>query len=65
MNMVNTKYNTTEDLINKLQEIKGKTKSNLYENISNYYDNMILGWMKILLLEMLKVLIKFIMKSYC
>ena len=26
--MVNTKYNSTEDLINKLQELKGKTKRN-------------------------------------
>ena len=26
MNMVNTTYNTTEDMINKLQELKGKTK---------------------------------------
>ena len=25
-NMVNTKYNSTEDMINKLQELKGKTK---------------------------------------
>ena len=40
MNMVNTTYNSTEDMINKLQEIKGKTKLKFYENISNYYDNM-------------------------
>ena len=26
MNMVNTNYNSTEDMINKLQELKGKTK---------------------------------------
>ena len=35
-----TKYNSTEDMISKLQEIKGKTKLYFYENISNYYDNM-------------------------
>ena len=26
MNMVDTTYNTTEDMINKLQQLKGKTK---------------------------------------
>ena len=40
MNMVNTKYNSTEDIINKLQQLKGKTKLKFYKNISNYYDNM-------------------------
>ena len=29
MNMVNTNYNSTEDMINKLQELKGKTKLKL------------------------------------
>ena len=29
MNMVNTKYNSTEDMINKLQQLKGKTKLKL------------------------------------
>ena len=28
MDMVNTTYNSTEDMINKLQELKGKTKFN-------------------------------------
>ena len=40
MNMVNTNYNSTEDMINKLQQLKGKTKLKFYKNISNYYDNM-------------------------
>ena len=40
MNMVNTKHNTTEDMINKLQKLEGKTKIKLYENIGNSYDNM-------------------------
>ena len=40
MNMVNTIYNSTEDMINKLQELKGKTKLKIYKNISNYYDIM-------------------------
>ena len=40
MNMVNTTYNSTEDTINKLQSLKGKTKLMFYKNRSNYYDNM-------------------------
>ena len=35
INMVNTNYNTTEDIINKLQSLKGKTKLKFYKNISN------------------------------
>ena len=38
--MVNTKYNSTEDMINKLQELKRTTKLKFYKNISNYYNNM-------------------------
>ena len=38
--MVNTTYNTTEDMINKLQSLKGKTKLKFYKNISNYYIEM-------------------------
>ena len=37
MNMVNTKYNSTQDMINKLQQLKGKTKLNFDKNISKYY----------------------------
>ena len=40
MSMVNTTYKTTEDLIKKLQSLKGKRKLKFYENKSNYYDNM-------------------------
>ena len=40
MNMINTTYNSTEDMITKLQELKGKTKIKFYINISNYYDEM-------------------------
>ena len=40
INMVNTNYNSTEDLINKLQSLKGKTKLKFYKNISNYYIEM-------------------------
>ena len=40
MNVVNTTYNSTEDMIDKLQQLKGKTKLKFYKNKSNYYDNM-------------------------
>ena len=40
MNMVNTTYNSTENVINKLQEIKGKTKLKFYQNKSNFYNYM-------------------------
>ena len=38
--MVNTTNNSSEDMINKLQELKGKTKLKFYKNISNYYTEM-------------------------
>ena len=38
--MVNTTYNSSEDMINKLQSLKGKTKLKFYKNISNYYIEM-------------------------
>ena len=37
MNMVNTTYNSIEDMINKLQSLKGKTKLKFYKNLSNHY----------------------------
>ena len=40
MNMVNTTYNSIDDMINKLQSLKGKTKLKFYKNISNYYIEM-------------------------
>ena len=40
MKMVNTKYFSTQDMIDKLQQLKGKTKLNFCKNISKYYDNM-------------------------
>ena len=40
MNMVNTNYNTTEDMITKLQQLKGKTKLNFCKNIHNFYTEM-------------------------
>ena len=40
MNMVNTNYISTEDMINKLHELKGKTKLKFYKNINNYYIEM-------------------------
>ena len=40
INMVNTNYNSVEDMIDKLQSLKGKTKLKFYKNISNYYVEM-------------------------
>ena len=40
MNMSNSTYNSTQDMIDKVQSLKGKTKLKFYKNISNYYDNM-------------------------
>ena len=40
MNMVNTSYNTTEDVINKLQQLKGKTKIKFHKNVSKHYIEM-------------------------
>ena len=37
--MANRTYNSTEDMIKILQQLKGKTKLKFYKNISNYYDN--------------------------
>ena len=38
--MVNTTYNITEDMIDKLQQLKRKTKLKFYKKIHNYYDEM-------------------------
>ena len=40
MNMVNITYISTEDMINKLEQLKGKTKIKFYKKISNYYTEM-------------------------
>ena len=40
MNMVNTTYYSTEDMNNKLQSLKGKTKLKFYKIISDYYSEM-------------------------
>ena len=40
MNVVITTYNSIEDMINKLQQLKGKSKLKFYNNISNYYTEM-------------------------
>ena len=38
INMNNTTYNTTEDMIKELQSLKGKTKLKFFKNISNHCD---------------------------
>ena len=40
MNMVSTSYDSTKEMIKKLQEVKGKTRLKFYQNIINYYDEM-------------------------
>ena len=40
MNMANTTYNSSEDMIDKLQQLKGKTKFKFHNSISKYYDIM-------------------------
>ena len=40
INMVKTNYNSTEEMINKLQNLKGKTKLKLCKNLSDYYIEM-------------------------
>ena len=38
--MVNNTYNSTEDMIDRLQQLKGETKLEFYKNICHYYDIM-------------------------
>ena len=40
MKMVNTTKNSTQDMIDNLQELKGKTKVKFNKNIGSFYDNM-------------------------
>ena len=40
INMVYTSFISTEDMINKLQSLKGNTKLKFYKNISKYYIEM-------------------------
>ena len=40
MNMVKTTYNSAEDMTDRLQSFKGKTKLKFFKNISNCYDIM-------------------------
>ena len=39
--MANTKCNTTQDVLKKIRELKGKTTRKFYQNPSNFYDEMI------------------------
>ena len=40
MNMVNTTYNSTKDMIDKLQQLNGKAKERFCKNINIYYNEM-------------------------
>ena len=69
MNKVNTTYNSTKDMINKLQSLKEKTKLKFCKNISNFYDEMKNKKFKFeedsFFKKMLKVIFKINMKYYC
>ena len=68
MNMVNTNYNSAEDMINELQQLIGKTKLKFHKNISSYYDerkHRNFQTQEDPFSKMLKVLVKRIMKCYC
>ena len=65
MNMVNTTYNSTEGMINKIQSLKGKTKLKFCRNVNNYYNEMKqknFQTQENCFLKQLKVLLKIIMK---
>ena len=64
MNLVNTTYISTRDVINKLQRLKGKTKLKLFEIISKYYDTVNIRFDEDLFDKLFKVLVKFIMKYW-
>ena len=38
--MVYTTFNSTQEMIDKLQQLKGKTKLKNFKNINRYYDEM-------------------------
>ena len=40
MNMVNANHNSTDDVTDELQQLKGKTKLKFYKNISKFYENL-------------------------
>ena len=42
MNMVNTIYISTEDMVDRLQQLERKTKIKIYKNKSNCYDNILI-----------------------
>ena len=66
--MVNTTYNSTEDMIENLQSSKGKTNKKIYKIIGNFYYETNIGNFKlknILLVKKRKELLKSIMKYCC
>ena len=63
--MVNINYYSTDEMIDNLQELKGKIELKFYKNISNYYDNLNIRIDEDTFVKMLKVLVKFIIKSCC
>ena len=69
--MVNTKYNTTEDMFDKLKSLKRNSKLKIHQNINTYKNEIIyrrpvdfFNFKKILLVGTLKVLLKLFMKYH-
>ena len=65
MNLVNTTCISTEDMFNKLQSLKSKTKLEFYKSASNYYHEMnirIFNFEEYPFRKIAKELVKFIMK---
>ena len=68
MNMIKTTFKSSEDIIIKLQQLKGKTKLKICKNLSIYYDEMNIRKFKFeddFFLKVLEVLVKFVIKYYC
>ena len=40
MTVLKTTYSSTEEMINRLQQLKRKLKFNFFKNITKYYDEM-------------------------
>ena len=38
--MASTKYNSTKDMIDNIQQLRENTKLELFKNLGNYFDNM-------------------------
>ena len=68
MNMVNTNYNSTENMINNFQQFKGKTKLKFHKNKHHFHTEMrneSFQSQEDPFSKNARVIVKFIMKCYC